>query len=213
MIKTFRLPALLILVTATTCLAQDWEISGLGGYAFSPKFEARSNAGKADAGFRNSIAAGVALGNDMYKRWGGEFRYLYRPGAAELESNGQKFSFASRQHLIHYDMLWYAADRGARMRPYFAFGAGIKFVQGVGTEKAFQPLGQYAILTKTSQVLPLVDVGGGVKYRFGATGVFRVEGRYYLSPAADEVISPLPGGSVKGWMHDFIPMIGIGLTW
>lgn len=211
--KLFCLPAVLILVSAGSSFAQEWEISGLGGYAFQTKLKAKSAAGEADAGFNNSYAVGVAVGNDMHRRLGGEFRYLYRGGSAFLESGSEKPSFSARQHLIHYDLLLHFADRGQKVRPFVAFGAGIKVVEGRGVEHAFQPLGQYAVFTARNQVLPLVSVGAGVKFKMGKNGIFRVEVRDYLSTRPDEVIAPVPGGKLSGWMNDFIPAIGMGLNW
>ena len=213
MTKLLRYPAIFVLVAAASCYAQEWEVSGLGGYAFQYGLKAQSAAGEATAGFSNSIAGGVALGNDMHRRWGGEIRYLYRPGTALLEANGQKATFGAKQHIVNYDMLYHFADRGEKTRFFVAFGAGIKAVQGSGQPRAFQPLSQYAIFTNTTHVVPVIDVGAGAKMKFAGKGIFRVEARVYMSPGPDEVIVPVPGGRLKGWMFDIIPGIGIGFNW
>lgn len=211
--KLFCLPAVLLLVSAGSSFAQEWEISGLGGYAFQTKLKAKSSAGEADAGFKDSYAVGVLFGNDLHKRLGGEVRYLYRGGSAYLESGGEKPSFSARQHLVHYDLLWHFADRGQKVRPFIAFGAGIKVVEGTGTEKAYQPLSQFAVFTARNQILPLISLGGGVKFKVGEKAIMRVEVRDYMSTRPDEVIAPVPGGKLSGWMNDFIPAVGIGFNW
>ena len=213
MTKLLRHPAILVLIAAASCFGQEWEVSGLGGYAFQKGLKAESKAGEATAGFTNSVAGGVVIGNDMYRRWGGEFRYLYRPGTTFLEADGQKVTFGAKQHIVNFDMLYHFADRGEKTRPFVAFGAGIKTVQGSGQPRAFQPLSQYAILTNGTQVLPVIDVGAGVKIRFSNKGIFRVEARVYMSPGPDEVIAPVPGGRLKGWMFDVVPGFGIGFNW
>src|SRR5690349_13807801 len=72
-------------------------------------------------------------------------------------------SFGAMSHAIHYDVLWYAAPNGSRIRPFVAVGAGIKVYRGIGTEVAFQPLSSVALLTKAQDLTPVASAGGGVK--------------------------------------------------
>ena len=114
-----------------------------------------------------------------------------------------------RSHIIHYDFLFHTKPREAKMRPFIAVGAGIKVFQGIGVERAFQPLSQFVLLTKEDQTLGLISVGGGVKWAYGNHLSVRVEVRDYITPAPKEVLVPSPGASISGWLHDILPLAGL----
>ena len=40
-------------------------------------------------------------------------------------------TFAGQSHAMHYDFLIHASPRGSVIRPYVAFGAGVKFFRGI----------------------------------------------------------------------------------
>ncbi len=112
-------------------------------------------------------------------------------------------------HSIHYDILAYARPRGARVRPYLLVGGGLRDYRGVGTESAYQPLSNFALLTKTSQWTPVVTFGGGIKYAIAPSVLMRIEVLDYFSRFPTQVIAPAPGAHLSGWLNNLIPMVGI----
>ena len=199
----------LIAMTAV-CLAQTWEAGGAAGAGLAPGVTASYAAGHATAGFADSPAFGVYLSQDLYKRLGGEIRYTFRTGGLRLSSGSTKIAFGGQSHLIHYDVLMYGKPAGSRLRPFLAVGAGARISRGAGPETVYQPLWQYALLTKVSQAQPVVSLGGGVKWKLSGKLVLRAEVRDYLSPFPGQVIEPAPGAKIGGWLNDIVPMVGIG---
>jgi hypothetical protein len=194
---------------ASVASAQEWYVGGTGGYAFAPDLTVKSPAGSANAGFVNGGAVGGFFGADTYNYWGGEVRYLYRFSDLKLSSGGTSVHFGAHTNIIHADFLGHFRPRESRIRPFIAFGAGIKVLQGTGAESADQPLGDIAALTHTLETLPVADVGAGVKVNFGKAWQVRFEVRDYLSPAPNKVILPDPGGSISGWVNDVVGLVSI----
>ena len=160
------------------------------------------------------FSGGFVLGQTMSNRWGGEFRYLYFRNDLELASGGQQASLNGQSHAVHYDVLYYLSNPDAKVRPYLAAGAGMKRYQGTGTEDPFQPLSNLALLTKTSQSMPMGDFGVGVKFRMGRRAVFRVEFRDYITGVPKEVLAAAPGAKIDGGLlHHWAPLFGITWTW
>jgi hypothetical protein len=95
------------------------------------------------------------------------------------------------------------------VQPFAAGGGGARIFRGNGTETAFQALSSFAILTRTQEVKALISVGGGVKYDLSDRLRFRAEFRDYISPFPQQVIAPVDGSKVSGWLHDFTPMAGV----
>lgn len=198
---------------ATWCPAQQYELGAVGGYGTAFGLSAKSAAGaSADTGIRSGIALGVFFSDNLYGRIGGEFRYLYRTSALRVESGGERASFSGRSHLFHYDFVYHTEPPGERVRPFVAAGIGARLYQGTGLERAFQPLSQFVLLTKTSQAKVLLTVGGGVKWTRSNGMSLRLEVRDYFTPAPREVLFPPPGASVRGWLHDIVPQVGIAYT-
>ena len=83
---------------------------------------------------------------------------------------------------------------------------------GTGKEQVFQPLSNIALLTKTSEVKPLVSVGGGVKFSLSPSVQLRLEVHDFLTPFPKNVIAPAPGSTVGGWLQDFVVMAGLSFT-
>ena len=90
-----------------------------------------------------------------------------------------------------------------------AAGAGIKVYRGSGTETAVQPLSQFAFLTKTNELKPLVSLGAGVKWQIAKSLQFRVEVHDYMTPFPKQVIAPNAGTKLDGWLNNIVPMVGI----
>ncbi len=189
--------------------AQRLELGGLGGYGIQAGLTAKTASAEAETGFRSGGAWGIVGTDNMYSHISGELRYLYRWSDLRVESGGQKASFAGRSHIINYDFQFHTQPREARVRPFVAVGAGIKFFQGTGVERAFQPLSQFVLLTKKDQTVALISVGGGVKWAYGNRLSLRFEVRNYITPLPTEVLVPAPGASVSGWLHDILPLVGL----
>lgn len=204
--------ALVFLSLPFAASAQQWEVGALGGFAYTPKWQVKSPAGAhADAGFKSGGAIG-AWGAHNSNRLGGELRYLYRYGSGELAAGGATQTFAAHQQTVTYNVLWHFTDRGQTVRPYVVFGGGARWVQGTGRQVAVPPLYPFGAFVQATEVLPVVDVGAGVKFRAGKNAVFRLEIRDYFGPLPGRSFSLAPAATMSGWYHDLMPMIGIGFT-
>jgi len=74
------------------------------------------------------------------------------------------------------DLLVHATPRGAPMRPFVAVGAGATiFIQ-------------FAALTHTSEIKPLLSAGGGMKFPLRPRLEFRAEVRDYITPAPEKLM-------------------------
>ena len=187
----------------------NWEVGGAGGGGVYRNASVTGTAGSADVGFASQWAGGVVIGEDLYRRLSGEFRYTFRDGDLKLKTGGQEATMEGRAHALHYDLVLHAAPKEAKVRPFGAIGGGIKVYQGTGKEAAFQPLSGFALLTKTDQVEPLLSFGGGVKVSVARHAVVRVDVRDYVTPTPERLFAPARGGKIQGWLHDFVPLVGV----
>jgi len=199
----------LFLVLSYSCVAQNWEIGGAGGTGIYRNASVANPAGSAEIGFATQWAGGVVIGENLYRRLGGEFRYTFRDGDLRLQNGGQEASMEGRAHALHYDLLMHATPREAKVRPFGALGGGIKVYQGTGKEAAFQPLSSFALLTKTDQGEPLLSFGGGVKVWLSRHATVRVDVRDYVTPTPERLFAPRAGGKINGWLHDVVPLVGL----
>jgi hypothetical protein len=201
---------LLLGIAGLVCTAQEkFEIGGAAGYGLYKNRTITRGSATAEAGFRSGLLFGIVAGNDMHRLVGGEVRYTRRDNDLKLSSGGTDATFSGEAHILHYDMLVHATPREARLRPFIAFGGGIKYYRGTGAEQEFQPLQNFAVLTRTSEWLPMLSVGGGVKFRIAKHALVRFDFRDYMTPFPTRVILPAGGASVSGWLHDLTPMVGI----
>jgi hypothetical protein len=200
---------LFVLSLGGTCLAQEWEIGAAAGYAFYSNPTVTRGSETATAGFKEGAAFSAFGTQNLYNRLGGQFRYTYQMSDLKVSSGGTEATFGGRSQAFHYDLLFYASGKESRLRPYAAAGGGIKLYEGTGREAESQPLSQFAILTKTSQVQGLISVGGGLKYRVGGRTFLIVEMRDYITPAPKDVIAPYTGSKLTGWVHSIVPMVGL----
>lgn len=197
------------LALAATAAAQTWELGASGGYGIYQNASVSAGGATASAGFNNGIAVSAFGIQNLYKHLSGEFRYTYQFDDLALSSSGQKVTFTGRSHTINYDMLFRFGSSNSFVQPYLAGGGGIKYYQGTGTETLIQPLSQFAILSKTNQVEGVISVGGGLKFKAGKRTSVYAEFRDYISPVPQNVVAPVPGAKISGWLQDFVPMIGV----
>jgi hypothetical protein len=90
--------------------------------------------------------------------------------------------------------------------------AGIKVFRGTGTEQAYQPLSNFALLTKDQDLTPVVSIAAGIKFAVSSHLQFRVELHDYLTPFPKKVIVPAQGANVGGWLQDFVPAAALAYT-
>jgi hypothetical protein len=84
----------------------------------------------------------------------------------------------------------------------------VKIYRGTGAA-GLQPLQNFATLQAAAQARPLVTFGGGVKYALSDRWLLRLDLRDYATPFPAGVIAPIPGSRLGGWLHDFVPVLGI----
>jgi Outer membrane protein beta-barrel domain len=205
----YLLTAILIALPA---FAQKYEFGVQGGVSFYDNKTVTNPRGSADAGFKLGYAAGFTIGHNMYQHIGGEIRYTFLQNEMKLNSGSTEATFGSQAHAIHYDFLIHAKGLNSPVRPYVAFGGGIKYYRGTGAEQAFQPLSNIAILTKTSDTKGLASVGGGVKLKMTDKTWLRLDVHDYLTPFPKNIIAPNSGSSVGGWMNNIVGTGGITFT-
>jgi hypothetical protein len=189
-----------------------WEAGVAGGFGWHSSKDIAARGASANAGIGGAIAVSGYVGHNMYRLVSGEIRYTLQIHDLKVSAGGEKASFNAQSHALHYDFLIHRAPVEAKVRPFVAFGGGIKSVRGTGKEMPFQPLSQFAILTHTNQWLGMGSLAGGAKWKIGERTLFRAEVRYYISRFPDQVIAPSSGDRLKGWMHNIVPMAGISYT-
>jgi len=190
-------------------MAQKWEVGVGAGGGFYTSQDVTLGSNSAAANFKTNVAGSVWVGQNISDRWGGELRYSYQPGDAQLKQNSAQASFGAEAHSVNYSLLLHTKPTSAKVRPFISGGAGIKFYRGTGTETITQSLSQYALLTKANDLTALVSVGGGVKVRLGTHAWLRLDVHDYMSPFPKKVITPNAGASVGGWLNDIVPMVAI----
>ena len=200
-----------ILLVLGALHAQNREIGVVGGAGFLPGVPVQGAGPAVSAGFGPGPAVGAFLGHDLYSHLSGEIRYLFELRNLQLNSGGASASFSGRAHVLQYEVRYHFRPRSERIRPYLAAGGGMKLFQGTGAETAYQPLMQYAYLTRTQQLKPMLSVGGGVKFYLVHRMVLHVDLRDQMTGFPANVISPAPGMKISGWLHDFVPTVG--LSW
>ncbi len=207
--STWISAASLTLILSGGCLAQQWEIGALGGYAWDRDASIRNPSGSVEAGFKPSAAVGAVFGDNMYEHIGGEIRYLFRAGGPQLTFGDTKVSGSGYTNIVHYDLLVHITRKEDKIRPYVAGGAGIKVYTGPGRLLVSDPLQDFALIARGNQVKPLISVGGGVKYRVRKGMQLRLDFRAYMSPAPDLVFRTVFPAQIHGWIYDFVPTLGV----
>lgn len=213
-IETWAKSALLLtvigVVSPSIASGQQWEVGAVGGGAFYIDRSVRAASGASgQVGYEPGFVAGGFIAHSQPGRWGGEIRYLFEKADMRLSSGATKYTFGARSHMIHYDLVVHANSGEDRVRPFLAFGGGLKGYFGTGAERAVQPLNNLAILSQSAQWQPMLSLGGGIKWRIGERVIVRAEVRDYITRLPKDVLLPSPGSSLSGWQHDIVPMFGI----
>lgn len=205
--------ALIVLLTgARGAPAQEFAAGAALGYGLARGLSGElPNGASADAGPRHAPALGFFFRDDMYAGVSGEFRYLYRFGAHQVENSAGSAKLGAHSHLFHYDLLFHAAPAVSPLRPYVAVGAGGRIYQGTGTPPRTQPLSSLVLLRKATETRPMLSLGGGIRWNWGSRRVIQFDLRDYATPAPRKVFAPSSTSTVSGWIHDIIPQVSIGL--
>ncbi len=199
----------LLLPLSGLLLAQDWEVGASAGYGLYRDATVSGPTASGQTGFAPGIAFGGVLGNNISRLIGGEVRYTYRGDDLRVTSGSTKATAKAQSHSLHYDVLIHTTSREATVRPFFALGAGIKYFRGTGPEPAFQPLSNLVVLTHTNQTEPLLSAGAGIKVRVSKKAMLRFDFRDYATPTPDKLLATPRATTIKGWMHDFVFLVGV----
>lgn len=205
----FRFLALGVVASSSCMWPQSWSVGAIGGFGFYRDVSLTNASGPARAGFGPRFAIGAVLRQDVSEHFGGEIRYLFRDGDSKLSSRGTEVNMDAAAHVIDYNFVLYATPKSWRFRPYAAGGGGWKFYTATGTEYVSQPLSNFALLKHRNQGEPLASFGGGVKTRIGTHWDVRLDFRDFATPFPDRTIVPAANTKVHGWLHDFVPMVGV----
>lgn len=209
-LATLVVCALMAVVPAAR--AQKWEFGGGFGGGFYSSQDVTSPGGSASAKIQSNMAGSAWLGNNGRGHLGGELRYDYQAGDLQVSQGSTQAIFAANSHAFHYDFLLHFSNPDASVRPFVAAGGGVKIYRGTGTEVAFQPLSNFALLTKDQDLTGLVSVGAGLKIKLAPHVQLRVDVHDYLTPFPNKVITPAPGAKVGGWLQDIVPMGGLAIV-
>jgi hypothetical protein len=196
------------------CAAQKWEIGGYGGAQFLDRLPLTSVLGSAKAGFDSQAAVGGFLGHRTYAHVSGELHYSYFMSDLRLESGGTVVNFKGQAQAVHYDLVIHTgkASKKSRVEAFLALGGGVKMFQGTGHEQAYQPLSQFAFLTKTRTFKPMASAGGGLRFGLSRHVFLRTEFRDYITAFPKAVITPAPGVKVGNLLQDLVPMVGLSIA-
>lgn len=206
-----RAVAAVLLGAGAACLAQDWEVAGVAGGGAFRNLEMANRYGRATVGMTPGALLGASLIQHYYRYVSGEIRWTFQRSDLKVASGGETVKFRASAHAIHYDWLFHTQPRKAWVRPFLAAGAGFRQFRGTGVERAYQPLSQFALLTRTREWKPLLSLGGGVRLRLQGRIWLAAEVRDYLSPFPTQVIAPVGGASLERWLHDIVPSLALGV--
>ena len=198
---------------AAGCFAQQWEFGVGAGGSFPTTVPVTAPGGTATAGFKTGAAFGAYLGQNLYNHVSGEIHYGFIMSDLRVKSGGSEATFSGQSHVLHYDAILHTGSRQARKQAFVSIGGGMRVFRGTGTESAYQPLSQYAYLTKTQELKPMGTIGVGVKAALSAKVFFRAEVRDYITPFPTQVVTPAKNASFGGSiLHDFVPMVSLSVA-
>lgn len=186
---------------------------GVGGaFSYYTSQDITNSRGSASAGLKPGFGASAWLGHNMYRKVSGEIRYDFGKNDLKLNSAEGNVNFSAHSHAVHYDVLFHTADAGAKVRPYFLVGGGVKLYRGTGQERAYQPGGHFAVLTRTYETKGLLTFGGGIKFNPSKKVSLRAEFRDNVTQFPREVITPVNGGVSGEWIHNFVALFGVSVV-
>jgi hypothetical protein len=201
------------IVASGAAFGQGWEVGIIGGYSYAPNLSVTEGSASASAGIGHGGLIGAYGGEDTYRYFGGEVRYLYGFGNLEASSGSTSVSFSRHTHIITGDILGYFRPTESRVRPFVIFGGGVMVLEGTGAESAAQPLGNFVAFTHTRETLAVGDVGVGVKIGLRKYLNLRIEAHDYLGPSPSQVIAAAPGASIGSFMNNVASTASLAFAW
>jgi hypothetical protein len=198
---------------AAGCFAQQWEFGAEGGGSIPTTVPVTAPGGTANAGLQPGAAFGAYFGQNLYTHVSGEIHYAYIMSGLCVKSGGAEATFSGQSHVVYYGVVLHTGGRQARTQAFVSMGGGMRIFRGTGTEAAYQPLSQYAYLTKTQELKPMGAVGVGVKVALSARLFFRAEVCDYITPFPTKVVTPAINATFGGnILHSFTPMVGLSFA-
>jgi len=83
-------------------MAQRWEVGGGAGGGFYTSKDVTLGSTSASAKLKTNVAVSAWVGQNINDRWGGELRYSYQLGDAQLKQNSTEAVFGAETHSINY---------------------------------------------------------------------------------------------------------------
>jgi hypothetical protein len=188
--------------------SQNWSVTAFGGFGLYHPVSLTAPFGSASAAPGSRIVLGAFLGRRLTDRFTVEAGWTYQDGDFQIMSGPAKTAFDADADAFHAGLLYYLRSSASRLRPYLVASAGAKLFHGTETPSP-RPLEQFAVFHDGFVAEPLLTYGGGLEYSFNHRWAVRLDLRDYTTPFPTGSITPSPGVSVGGWMHDFVPTIGV----
>ena len=202
----------LLALASLHCAGQDLELGVGGGYGFYRSVSVYAPGGTVDAGVRNRFVVAAWLTHHMYEPVSGQLRYIYQDGDPFLQKGHQQVNVQGKSNAIHYDVLVHLSSRGAKVRPYFSAGVGVKRYTVTGPANPDQPFLPMAQLTATSENKFLFVAGGGVSVKLRPGLALLFDFRDYVTTFPKQIIRPAPLATARGLFNQFTPACGIAVT-
>ena len=193
---------------STFCCADDWELGGAGGFGFYHYANISAPAGSAGVALGSRLTLAGVAGKDFPHHLGGEFRFTYQDGDAELISGRQRTTRDGYSEGTHVDLLVYPSQRASHLKPFLSLGTGFKYYKATAPAAGL-PLANFSALNVASQAEPLITLGGGIKYAFRRHWLLRLDFRDYTTPYPGNLITLAPGAKLNGWVHSFVFLVGV----
>lgn len=189
--------------------AQQWEIGAVGGFGFYHNLTIQSPAGEGKVGFGPRFVVGGLLGKSLSMHLRGEFRYTFQDGDLAVVSGPLEANLDGDAHSFHYNLLFAGKNSQATLVPFFEIGGGVKLYRGTQEESPSQPLMGLARLVQTKDLRPVATIGAGLRWRVHSRMNFRFEFQDFATSFPAHVIVPAQGARINGWIHAFVPTLGI----
>ena len=170
----------------------------------------RAPAGVASAVIGPRYALDAKIGRRFLERFAVEAAYSFQDGDYEIASGGRKTAFDAHTHAIHGDVSAYLRRSSQALRPYLVVGTGAKFYQGIEQPHP-RPLNEFGGFRQGVDARALLTFGAGVEWTFGPHLALRLDARDYATPFPASAIVPATGSNLGGWIHDFVPILGMEL--
>lgn len=215
MILNHRIPTYLLIASLSAlslAQAEEWEIGGAVGWAFTKNSNVTQGSTTVKAGAENAAAVSFFVSHREHRKLGGNLYYTHRLGDLKLDSGSTAVRFDSSSHLVHYDLTYHPVRGESRIDPYVAAGGGVRVFRGTGRETAFQGLNHIAVISRTQEILPLLSVAAGVRMKLSKHSAIRFEFRDNITPFPGKVIAVNPQANAPKWWHDFTPQVGFGVV-